>query len=131
MLYENTKINKRTKICVCIVVITGLIVIGIMIAHLTEKLYLVDSFYLSVSSVTTVGYSDYLFKTSDGKLWGSIWILINTVVVARSFTYLSELDLQRRSGDMSKWICKKKITPSDLVAAGLGKDGVIRYISVN
>jgi potassium channel subfamily K len=65
MLYENTKINKRTKICVCIVVIIGLIVIGTMIAHLTEKLDLVDSFYLSVSSVTTVGYGDYSFKTSD------------------------------------------------------------------
>jgi potassium channel subfamily K len=69
MLYENKEINKRTKICVCIVVIIGLIVIGIMITQLTEKLDLVDSFYLSVSSVTTVGYSDYSFKTSDGKLW--------------------------------------------------------------
>jgi potassium channel subfamily K len=62
---------------------------------------------------------------------GSIWILINTIVVARSFIYFSELDLQRRSDDMSKWIRKKKITPSDLVAAGLGKDGVIRYVYVN
>jgi potassium channel subfamily K len=69
MLNENTEINKRTKICVCIVVIIGLIFIGLMIAQLTEKLDLVDSFYLFVSSVTTVGYSDYSFKTSDGKLW--------------------------------------------------------------
>jgi hypothetical protein len=48
--------------------------------------------------------------------------LINTIVVARSFIYFSELDLQRRSDDMSKWIRKKKITPSNSC-------GLMLYIS--
>ncbi|KAK2431580.1 two-pore potassium channel [Trifolium repens] len=101
--------SKRTKIYVSVVVIIVLSSIGTMITHDTMKLHWVDSCYLPVSSVTTVGYCDYSFKTSAGKWRASIWILISTITIVRLFTYLSEHDLQRRSDGMTKWIFKKKI----------------------
>ncbi|XP_020535574.1 two-pore potassium channel 3 isoform X2 [Jatropha curcas] len=115
----------RTKVCLAIGVVIGCIAIGTITVHFLEKLSWIDSFYLSVTSVTTVGYGDYAFTTVTGRCFAIIWLLISTLAVARAFLYLAELRIDKRNRRIAKWILQKKITLGDLVAADLDNDGSI------
>ncbi|CAI9089035.1 OLC1v1023524C1 [Oldenlandia corymbosa var. corymbosa] len=117
----------RIKVGLALVVVVGCIALGTVMVHILEELSWVDSFYLSVSSVTTVGYGDYAFSTLRGRCFAIIWLLVSTLAVARAFLYLTELRIDRRNRKMAKWVLERKITPEDLVAADLDHNGSIRY----
>jgi potassium channel subfamily K len=127
---EKGRMRIRTKVCGALVVVIVCIAIGTVTAHFVEDLNWADSFYLSVVSVTTVGYGDYDFKTLTGRCFAIPWLLVSTFAVTRSFLYLTDYSLQKRSREMTKWILQKKITLSDLAAADLDHDGSIRYASM-
>ncbi|EEF28311.1 two pore potassium channel c [Ricinus communis] len=115
----------RTKVCLALVVVFGCIAIGTIAVHFLESLSWVDSFYLSVTSVTTVGYGDYAFTTITGRCFAIVWLLISTLAVARAFLYLAELRIDKRNRIIAKWVLQKKMTLGDLVAADLDNDGSI------
>lgn len=119
----------RTKVSLALVVVVGCIAIGTIAVHFLENLDWVNSFYLSVTSVTTVGYGDYAFTTLRGRCFAIIWLLVSTLAVARAFLYLTELRIDKRNRKIAKWVLQKKMTLGDLVAADLDNDGSIRYIS--
>ncbi|XP_045787047.1 two-pore potassium channel 3-like [Trifolium pratense] len=122
---EKGRMRIRTKVCVALVVVIVCIAIGTVTSHFVEDLNWADSFYLSVTSVTTVGYGDYAFKTLAGRCFAIPWLLVSTFAVTRSFLYLTDYSLHKRSREMTKWILHKKITLSDLAAADLDHDGSI------
>ncbi|KAJ9147149.1 hypothetical protein P3X46_029341 [Hevea brasiliensis] len=115
----------RTKVCFALAAVIGCIAIGTIAAHFLENLNWVDSFYLSVTSVTTVGYGDFAFTTLTGRCFAIIWLLISTLAVARGFLYLAEFRIDKRNRVVAKWVLQKKITLEDLVAADLDNDGSI------
>ena len=117
----------RTKVCLALAVVIGCIAIGTVTVHSVEDLGWADSFYLSITSVTTVGYGDYSFKTVTGRCFAIIWLLVSTLAVARAFLYLTDYSMHKRKRKMAKWVLQKKITLSDLAAADLDNDGSIRY----
>ncbi|XP_020081165.1 two pore potassium channel c-like [Ananas comosus] len=61
---------------------------GALVFHLVETQGWVDSVYMSVISVTTVGYGDEVFKTRPGRAFASVWLLIGTLSVTHSFNFL-------------------------------------------
>ncbi|KAG8490096.1 hypothetical protein CXB51_015788 [Gossypium anomalum] len=75
----------RLKVGLALGVVVLCIGIGVGVMHFVEHLEWLDSFYLSVMSVTTVGYGDRAFKTMPGRLFAAIWLLVSTVAVARAF----------------------------------------------
>ena len=95
--------------------------------HLVEDLNWDDSIYLSITSVTTVGYGDFSLRTVTGRCFAIIWLLVSTPAVARASIYLTEYSIQKRNCKMAQWVLQKKITLSDLAAADLDNDGSIRY----
>ncbi|KAF2302213.1 hypothetical protein GH714_033753 [Hevea brasiliensis] len=115
----------RIKVCLALVAVIGCIAIGTIGVHFLENLSWVDSFYLSVTSVTTVGYGDFAFTTATGRCFAIVWLLISTLAVARGFLYLAEFRIDRRNRRIAKWILQKKMTLGDLVAADLDNDGSI------
>ncbi|KAM7503058.1 hypothetical protein LguiB_001962 [Lonicera macranthoides] len=115
----------RIKVGLALAVVIGCIAIGTVAVHILEGMSWVDSFYLSVTSVTTVGYGDYAFTTVMGRCFAIIWLLVSTLAVARAFLYLTELRIDKRNRTMAKWILQKKMTLGDLVAADLDRDGSI------
>ncbi|KAB5568426.1 hypothetical protein DKX38_002219 [Salix brachista] len=115
----------RIKVGLASVVVIVCIAVGTISAHYLEKLDWVDSFYLSVTSVTTVGYGDYAFSTIPGRCFAIIWLLVSTLAVARAFLYLTELRIDKRNRRIAKWVLHKKMTLGDLVAADLDNDGSI------
>lgn len=124
---EKGRMRIRIKVCLALGVVIGCLAIGTICVHYIEQLSWVDSFYLSVTSVTTVGYGDYAFTTVTGRCFAIVWLLVSTLAVARAFLYLTELRIDKRNRTIAKWVLQKKMTLGDLVAADLDHDGSIRY----
>lgn len=117
----------RLKVGLALGVVVLCIGIGILFLNLVERLNLVDSVYLSVMSVTTVGYGDKAFKTLGGRLFASVWLLLSTLAVARAFLYLAEARVDKRHRKIAKWALHREITVEDLLAADINHNGFIRY----
>ncbi|KAK8533828.1 hypothetical protein V6N13_028484 [Hibiscus sabdariffa] len=115
----------RMKVCLALGVVIGCIAIGTVAAHFLEDLDWVNSFYLAITSVTTVGYGDFAFSTITGRCFAVLWLLVSTLAVARAFLYLTELRIEKRNRKIAKWVLQKKMTLGDLVAADLDNDGSI------
>lgn len=126
---EKGRMRIRIKVALALAVVFLCIAVGTIGIHFLEHLTWVDSIYLSVTSVTTVGYGDYSFGTLPGRCFAIIWLLVSTLAVARAFLYLTELRIDRRNRRIAKWVLQKKMTLGDLVAADLDHDGAIRYSS--
>ncbi|KAM7262969.1 hypothetical protein ACFE04_000652 [Oxalis oulophora] len=123
---QKGRMRIRMKVFLALSVVIFCLAIGTIAIHFLERLDWVDSFYMSVISVTTVGYGDYSFTTLPGRCFAVVWLLVSTLAVARAFLYLAELRIDRRNRRIAKWVLQKKMTLGDLVAADLDNDGSIR-----
>ncbi|KAL8167879.1 hypothetical protein V2J09_009378 [Rumex salicifolius] len=122
---EKGRMRIRTKVGLALGVVVFCLALGTIIVHYIETLSWVDSFYLSVTSVTTVGYGDYNFKTVTGRSFAVVWLLVSTLAVARAFLYLTEFRIDKRNRRVAKWVLHKKMSLGDLVAADWDNDGSI------
>ena len=125
---EKGRMRIRTKMCLALGVVIICLATGTVTVHFLEELTWVDSFYLSVTSVTTVGYGDYAFKTTAGRCFAIIWLLASTLAVARAFLYITEYRIEKRNRIMARRVLHKKFTLGDLVAADMDHDGSVRYL---
>ncbi|XP_043700570.1 two-pore potassium channel 3-like [Telopea speciosissima] len=115
----------RMKVALALGVVIICIGIGTGVMHFVEELGLLDSFYLSVMSVTTVGYGDQAFKSMPGRLFASIWLLVSTLAVARAFLYLAEARIDKRHRMMAKWVLRQDMTVSQFLAADMDNNGFV------
>ncbi|CAN6451713.1 unnamed protein product [Victoria cruziana] len=115
----------RMKIGLALGVVVLCIGVGILFLRCVEKLGWLDSFYLSVMSVTTVGYGDQAFKTLAGRVFASVWLLVSTLAVARAFLYLAEWRIDRRHRRIAKWVLHRDMTVLDLIAADIDNNGFV------
>lgn len=120
----------RLKVGLALGVVVLCIGIGVLVLHFLEDLNWIDSVYLSVMSVTTVGYGDRAFKSLPGRLFAAIWLLLSTLAVARAFLYLAEARIDKRHRRITKWVLQRDITVQDLLAADINNTGFIRYVAV-
>jgi potassium channel subfamily K len=121
----------RMKVALALLVVVLCIGLGVGVMHFVERLGWVDSFYLSVMSVTTVGYGDHAFKTMHGRIFAAIWLLVSTLAVARAFLYLAEARVDKRHRRMAKWILGQDMTVAEFLAADIDNNGFVRYVMVN
>ncbi|CAL0306092.1 unnamed protein product [Lupinus luteus] len=115
----------RMKVALALGVVVLCIGFGVGVLHFVEKLDLLDSFYLSVMSVTTVGYGDKAFKTIQGRIFAAIWLLVSTLAVARAFLYLAEARIDKRHRMMAKRILGQDMTVSEFLAADIDNNGFV------
>ncbi|KAL2343686.1 hypothetical protein Fmac_004971 [Flemingia macrophylla] len=115
----------RLKVALALGVVVLCIGIGVAVMHFVESLGWLDSFYLSVMSVTTVGYGDHAFKTMHGRIFAAIWLLVSTLAVARAFLYLAEARVDKRHRMMAKWILGQDMTVAEFLAADIDNNGFV------
>ncbi|XP_054819558.1 two-pore potassium channel 5 [Prosopis cineraria] len=115
----------RLKVGLALGVVVLCIGIGSLVLYFVEDLNWIDSIYLSVMSVTTVGYGDRAFKTLPGRLFAAIWLLVSTLMVARAFLYLAEARIDRRHRRIAKSVLHRDMTVEDLLAAAINNTGFI------
>ncbi|MCD9559041.1 cAMP-dependent protein kinase catalytic subunit tpk3 [Datura stramonium] len=116
----------RMKVALALGVVVLCIGIGVAVMHFVEKLGWVDAFYLSVMSVTTVGYGDAAFQSMTGRIFASIWLLVSTLAVARAFLYLAEARVDKRHRRMAKWVLDQDMTVAQFLAADIDNNGFVR-----
>ncbi|KAK8521901.1 hypothetical protein V6N13_021972 [Hibiscus sabdariffa] len=119
---DKGRMRIRLKVGLALGVVVLCIGIGSLMLYFVEGLDWIDSFYLSVMSVTTVGYGDRAFKTLAGRLFAGVWLLFSTLAVARSFLYLAEARVDKRHRRIAKWVLHREITIEDLLAAGINNN---------
>ncbi|XP_022715625.1 two-pore potassium channel 3-like [Durio zibethinus] len=115
----------RMKVGLALGVVVLCIGIGSGVMHFVESLGWLDAFYLSVMSVTTVGYGDTAFKTLPGRIFAAIWLLVSTLAVARAFLYLAEARVDKRHRRMAKWVLGQDMTVSEFLAADIDNNGFV------
>lgn len=115
----------RMKVAIALGVVVLCIGVGAGVMHSVERLGWIDSFYLSVMSVTTVGYGDRAFRTLRGRLFAAIWLLVSTLAVARAFLYLAEARIDKRHRLIAKWVLQRDMTVQDLMAADIDNNGFV------
>ncbi|KAK9088119.1 hypothetical protein Scep_027201 [Stephania cephalantha] len=119
------RVRIRMKVGLALGVVVLCIGVGTGVMHFVETLGWLDSFYLSVMSVTTVGYGDRAFKSLPGRIFASIWLLVSTLAVARAFLYLVEARIDKRHRMMAKWVLRQDMTVSEFLAADIDNNGFI------
>lgn len=122
---EKGRMRIRLKVGLALGVVVLSIGMGTAVLYFLEDLDLIDSVYLSVMSVTTVGYGDRAFKTLPGRLFAAVWLLFSTLAVARAFLYLAEARIDKRHRRITKWMLHREITVEDLLAADTNNNGFI------
>ncbi|CAM8915369.1 unnamed protein product [Rhodiola kirilowii] len=115
----------RMKVALALGVVVLCIAVGVGVMHFVENLGWLDSFYLSVMSVTTVGYGDRAFESMTGRIFASIWLLVSTLAVARAFLYLAEARVDKRQRKMAKWVLAHDMTVSEFLAADIDHNGFV------
>ncbi|KAM7500637.1 hypothetical protein LguiA_025051 [Lonicera macranthoides] len=115
----------RMKVALALGVVVLCIGVGVAVMHFVEKLGWLDSFYLSVMSVTTVGYGDRAFTSMPGRIFASIWLLVSTLAVARAFLYLAEARVDKRHRMMAKWVLGQDMTVAQFLAADIDNNGFV------
>uniref|UniRef100_A0A803MV51 Potassium channel domain-containing protein n=1 Tax=Chenopodium quinoa TaxID=63459 RepID=A0A803MV51_CHEQI len=115
----------RMKVALALGVVVMCIGVGVGVMHFVEKLGWVDSLYLSVMSVTTVGYGDRAFTSLSGRCFASIWLLVSTLAVARAFLYLAEARIDKRNRLLAKRVLGQDMTVSQFLAADMDNNGFV------
>ncbi|KAK6797277.1 hypothetical protein RDI58_004979 [Solanum bulbocastanum] len=115
----------RMKVALALGVVVLCIGVGVAVMHFVEKLGWIDAFYLSVMSVTTVGYGDRAFQSMTGRIFASIWLLVSTLAVARAFLYLAEARVDKRHRKMAKWVLDQDMTVAQFLAADIDNNGFV------
>ncbi|KAF8107547.1 hypothetical protein N665_0119s0013 [Sinapis alba] len=115
----------RLKVGLALGVVVLCIAVGVGIMHFIEGIDWLDSFYLSVMSVTTVGYGDRAFKTLPGRLFAAVWLLVSTLAVARAFLYLAEARVDKRNRERAKKVLREAMSVSQFFAADIDNNGCV------
>ncbi|KAG9459962.1 hypothetical protein H6P81_004470 [Aristolochia fimbriata] len=122
---QKGRMRIRMKVGLALAVVVTCVGTGTLVLYFMEDLDWVDSIYLSVLSVTTVGYGDQAFETLAGRLFASVWLLVSTLGVARAFLYLAEARIDKRHRRIAKWVLDRNMTVEDLFAADMNHTGFI------
>ncbi|VVA33440.1 PREDICTED: two-pore potassium channel [Prunus dulcis] len=58
---------------------------------------------------TTLGYGDLSFKTTAGRCFAIVWLLVSTLAVARAFLYFTKLRMEKRNRRITDWVLQKEV----------------------
>ncbi|WP_299213977.1 potassium channel protein [uncultured Dokdonia sp.] len=116
----------KSKIYVAITLVAGTLLIGVLGYKMIAGYGWVDALYMTVITVTTVGYGEVNPLTPEAKLFTVILILCSVVIVGYAITIITEYIIGRNSYDMLKHKkMQKQIDQlSDhIIVCGYGRNG--------
>ncbi|XP_072998174.1 two-pore potassium channel 5 [Typha latifolia] len=122
---QKGRMRIRSKVALAVAAVVLCVGVGTIALYLLEDLNWIDAVYLSVMSVTTVGYGDRAFNTLPGRIFASLWLLVSTLAVARAFLFLAEARIDKRHRRIVKWVLHRDLTIEDLFAADINQNGFI------
>ncbi|KFK42611.1 hypothetical protein AALP_AA1G018000 [Arabis alpina] len=112
------KMKMVWKLGLALCVVVTCIVVGACVLCFGEELGFLDSVYLSVMSVTTVGYGDETFKTVGGRIFAVVWLVLSTVAMACLFIYFAQIRVDGK-------VMELPVSESEFVVSKLKECGKI------
>jgi voltage-gated potassium channel len=85
-----------SKLKIALLILLIVVVIGTIGFHGIEKWSLIDSFYTTMTTLSTVGYGDYTPKTTQGKVFTVFIIILGVGTMLYSFGLISETVMEGR-----------------------------------
>ncbi len=79
------------------------IALGTVVYHIAEKYSWLNSYYMSVITLATVGYGDYVPHTAFGKIFTTFYVLVGVGIITTFISYT-----MRRRGEKFEARHKKK-----------------------
>jgi len=86
----------RGKFNVALITLAVLLIGGSVIFKFIEGWTWIDSFYFSVSTISTVGYGDINPHTEVGRLAASVFILISVPIMLYAFSIFASMYFDQR-----------------------------------
>ena len=86
------KVHYRTLIGIA----ATMLAVGTVVYRLVERISWLDAYYLSVITLTTVGYGDVTPQTPVGKIFTTFYIFIGAGILASFISYTSRRHLWMR-----------------------------------
>ncbi|VVA38939.1 PREDICTED: two-pore potassium channel [Prunus dulcis] len=59
--------------------------------------------------IVCIGYGDLSFKTTAGRCFAIVWLLVSTLAVARAFLYFTKLRMEKRNRRIADWVLQKEV----------------------
>jgi len=97
----------RTSVISAVISISTLIGIGTWVFHVIENWTWAQSFYFSVTTLTTVGYGDINPSTDGSRIFTAIYILIGVGVVIAALTRIGSQYLSTQEHQLSDNITRR------------------------
>ena len=99
----NKSEGKLTKSgSVAAIIVLSWIVIGTLIFHKLEDWTYAQSFYYSVTTLTTVGYGDFVPTTDYNRVVTALYMLIGVTITLGAFGYIGSNYIARREAMAQK-----------------------------
>ncbi|KAL8128869.1 LOW QUALITY PROTEIN: hypothetical protein V2J09_018024 [Rumex salicifolius] len=123
----NEVVTQKTKykFLLCLGFLVLLMISGVLVLTLVEKMSIINAVYCVCATITTLGYGDESFSTEGGRIFAIFWILSSTICLAQFFFYLTEIYTERRQRSLLKWVLGRKLTLKDIQASDIDKDNVV------
>jgi len=102
-----------------------LLLIGTFGFHSIEGMSLLDSFYLTVASITTVGYGDVVPITPIGKLFASGLIIGGILIFAVVIAHVGGMFLTSKIEEVLGFVRKKQKMKKHVILCGAGRVGKV------
>lgn len=88
--------SDRTQMTVAVAAVLTMLAIGTIFYHSFEHWTWIESFYFSVSSLTTVGYGDIHPTTDTSRLFTAFYLLVGVSIVLAALGSIGSSYLKHR-----------------------------------
>ncbi|PKN53000.1 MAG: potassium channel protein [Deltaproteobacteria bacterium HGW-Deltaproteobacteria-13] len=97
---ENGLLIFTSKIKFALIILLTIFIIGTVGFHLIEGWSLMDSFYTTIATLSTVGYGDYAPETTSGKIFTIFVIIFGVGMMFYTLVLLAETFIESRLSNM-------------------------------
>ncbi len=94
------KLTKSGSVAAMIVL--SWIIIGTILFHAIENWTYAQSFYYSVTTLTTVGYGDFTPTTDTNRVIAALYMLIGVTITLGAFGYIGSSYIAQREARVEK-----------------------------
>lgn len=103
-------------------------IVGGFVFGLLQGLSIVDTLYLVVATLTTVGFGDHHPKTWPGKLFATIWLVLGTAGLANVISRWSDLRQRQREANEAKTLMSSRMSNEIYESIDTNHDGRLSEI---
>jgi voltage-gated potassium channel len=116
------------KLKIALLILLTIFIVGTIGFHFIEEWNFVDSFYVTITTLSTVGYGDFVPRTTEGKFFAVFIIIFGVGTMLYSFGLISEEVIEGRlrkllgRGKLEKMIEKMS---NHYIICGCGRIGFL------